>query len=371
LGADRFRQLRPTVRLGDLQIFHPEDTARTQIDSSLAAAGWIVQTRAQMNLGAGIGVAVREFPTGSGPVDYALFVGRDLCGVIEAKPAGTTLSGFAEQAARYISDVPEHLVRRKGQVRFEYVASSNEMLFRDHADPAPRSRRVFTFHRPETLQRWLADDASIRGRLQAMPPLITEGLRDCQVDAVQKLEASLAADKPRALIQMATGAGKTFTACTFSHRLLEHAKFKRILFLADRANLVPQTRDEFLAYRPPGTGRSFTELYNVQRLGPAGLDKSSAVAISTIQRVYSMLTGRELSEEDEERSGFEGGAAMPSASFATIRRCRSRPSTSSSPTNATVRSTARGGRCSIISTPSPSASRRRPRFIRSAISART
>jgi type I restriction enzyme R subunit len=261
-----------------------------------------------MNLGAGIGVAVREFPTGSGPVDYALFVGRDLCGVIEAKPAGTTLSGFAEQAARYISDVPEHLVRRKGQVRFEYVASSNEMLFRDHADPAPRSRRVFTFHRPETLQRWLADDASIRGRLQAMPPLITEGLRDCQVDAVQKLEASLAADKPRALIQMATGAGKTFTACTFSHRLLEHAKFKRILFLADRANLVRQTRDEFLAYRPPGTGRSFTELYNVQRLGPAGLDKSSAVVISTIQRVYSMLTGRELSEEDEERSGFEGGA---------------------------------------------------------------
>ena len=124
---------------------------------------------------------------------------------------------------------------------------------------------------------------------------------------MRTLETSLAADRPRALIQMATGADKTFTACTFSHRLLQHAKFKRILFLADRANLVRQARDEFSADRPPGAGRSFTELYNVQRLGSAGTDKSASVVISTIQRVYSVLTGRELSEEEEERSGFEGG----------------------------------------------------------------
>ena len=108
---------------------------------------------------------------------------------------------------------------------------------------------------------------------------------------------------------MATGAGKTYTACTFSHRLLEYGKFKRILFLADRANLVRQARDEFLAYRPPGTGHSFTELFNVQKLGPAGIDKSASVVISTIQRVYSVLTGSELSEEDEEHSSFEGAAA--------------------------------------------------------------
>jgi type I restriction enzyme R subunit len=269
----------------------------------------VVQTRAQMNLGVGAGIAVREFATASGPVDYALFVDRKLCGVVEAKAEGTTLSGFSEQATRYMADVPGHLIRSEGQVRFEYVASNSETLFRDHADPSPRSRSVFAFHRPETLQRWLAEPATLRRRLQTMPHLLTEGLRDCQVDAVTALEVSLAADKPRALIQMATGAGKTFTACTFSYRLLEHAKFKRILFLADRANLVRQTRDEFLAYRPPGTGHSFTELYNVQKLGPAGLDKEAAVVISTIQRVYSVLTGRELSEEDEERSGFEGGSS--------------------------------------------------------------
>jgi type I restriction enzyme, R subunit len=204
---------------------------------------------------------VREFPTASGPVDYALFGGGTLCGVVEAKPEGTTLSGFADQAARYMGGVPEHLVRREGQLRFEYVASGTEILFRDHTDPAPRSRRVFFFHRPETLRRWLAEPITIRRWLQSMPPLLTERLRECQIQAVRKLEASLAADHPRALIQMATGAGKTYTACVFSHRLLEHAKFRRVLFLADRANLVRQTRHEFEDFRPPGTGRSFTELY--------------------------------------------------------------------------------------------------------------
>lgn len=268
----------------------------------------MVQSREEMNLGAGQGVAVREFATSSGPVDYALFAGRQLCGVIEAKREGTTLSGFSDQASRYMEDLPPQLLRSSDQVRFEYVASPTETLFRDHADPSPRSRRVFLFHRPETLLRWLVEPATIRTRLQAMPPLATDGLRTCQIEAVTNLEASLAADKPRALVQMATGAGKTFAACTFSYRLLAHAGFRRILFLADRANLVRQARTEFQDFRPPGTGRLFTELYNAQALGPAGLDKAASVVIATIQRVYSVLTGRELAEEDEERSGFERGA---------------------------------------------------------------
>ena len=285
--------------------FHPEDKARSLIDRRLVACGWLIQSKDEMNLGAGLGVAVREFQTASGPVDYGLFVGRKLCGVIEAKAEGTTLSGYSEQAARYIADVPKHLVREEGQVRFEYVASGTETLFRDHADPDPVSRRVFAFHRPETLERELREPLTLRGRLRAMPPFITDGLRACQIDAVSALEISMAQNRPRALVQMATGAGKTFTACTLSYRLLAHAGFKRILFLADRANLVRQTRDEYLAYRPPGTGRSFSEIYNVQKLGAAGLDKAAQVVIATIQRVYSVLTGKELSEEEEEASSFE------------------------------------------------------------------
>lgn len=279
-----------------------------------------------MNLGGSLGVAVREFQTESGPVDYALFVGRLLCGVVEAKPEGVTLSGFAEQAARYIADAPKHLVRAAGQVRFEYVASGVETLFRDHADPDPVSRRVFAFHRPETLERWLKEPDTLRCRLQSMPALIKDGLRDCQVEAIGALEQSMASNYARALVQMATGAGKTFTACTLSYRLLAHAGFRRILFLADRANLVRQTRDEYLAYRPPGTGRSFSEIYNVQKLGSAGLDKDAQVVVATIQRVYAGLTGAELSDEAEEVSSFEASPsdeprlvaynpAMPTESF--------------------------------------------------------
>jgi type I restriction enzyme R subunit len=289
--------------------FHPEDKARSLIDRQLGACGWLIQSRDEMNLGVDLGVAVREFQTASGPVDYGLFVGRKLCGVIEAKPEGTTLSGFSEQAARYIADVPKHLVREEGQVRFEYVASGTELLFRDHADPDPVSRRVFAFHRPETLDLWLKEPATLRARLRAMPGVAKDGLRACQIDAVSALERSMAANHPRALVQMATGAGKTFTACTLSYRLLAHAGFRRILFLADRANLVRQTRDEYLAYRPPGTGRSFSEIYNVQKLGAAGIDKGAQVVVATIQRVYSVLTGRVLAEDDEEASAFEAASA--------------------------------------------------------------
>ncbi len=285
--------------------FHPEDKARSEIDARLSVCGWLVQSRDEMNLSAGTGVAVREFATGSGPVDYALFVDRRFCGVIEAKPAGTTLSGFSEQAGRYIASAPDFLGAEPRQRRFEYVASDTETLFRDLADPEPRSRRVFAFHRPETLRRGLAEPETLRSRLRRMPPLVTDGLRQCQVEAIEGLERSLARDDPRALVQMTMGAGKTFTACTASYRLLAHAGARRVLFLVDRRNLGNQTATEYAAYRPPGTGRLFTELYGVQKLGTAGLDQSSAIVIATIQRVYSVLTGKELAEEDEDISAFE------------------------------------------------------------------
>jgi type I restriction enzyme, R subunit len=289
----------------DAPAFHPEDRSRAALDGQLAACGWMVQSRDGLNLGAGPGIAVREFGTGAGPTDYGLFVDKQFCGVIEAKPGGTTLSGYADQAARYISEAPEWLGVDPKKRRFEYVASDTEILFRDHADPDPRSRRVFAFHRPETLRRWLSEAETLRARLRQLPPLVTEGLRTCQIEAIEGLEQSLARDDPRALIQMTMGAGKTFTACTASYRLLAHAGVRRILFLVDRRNLGNQTAMEYAGYRPPATGRLFTELYGVQKLGPAGLDNSSAVVISTIQRVYSVLTGKELVEEEEEASAFE------------------------------------------------------------------
>ncbi len=289
----------------DARAFHPEDRARAEIDAKLQACGWIVQNRDDMNLSASPGVAVREFATAQGPADYALFVDQLLCGVVEAKPDGTTLSGFSDQAAGYLSGAPDYLPGGPEQRRFEYVSTGTETIFRDLADPEPRSRRVFTFHRPETLRSWLSQSETLRARLRHMPPLVAEGLRTCQIEAIDGLEKSLARDDPRALIQMTMGAGKTFTACTASYRLLKHAGLRRILFLVDRRNLGNQTATEYAGYRPPGTGRLFPEIYNVQKLGPAGLDSNAAIVISTIQRVYSVLTGKELAEEEEDASAFE------------------------------------------------------------------
>lgn len=283
----------------------PEQRARVLIDAQLAAAGWVVQDRDEMNLGAGLGNAVREYPMAAGPCDYLLFVDRRACGVIEAKPEGKTLSGVADQAGKYQHQLPGHLANWGDPLRFDYEASGTETLFSDRADPVQRSRYTFGFHRPETLLDWLKDGSSLRARLTQLPSLITDGLRDCQVEAITALEKSLAESKPRSLVQMTMGAGKTFTAATLAYRLLAHANAHRILFLVDRNNLGRQALKEFQAYRPPGTGRLFTELYNVQRLGGAGLDPDAKIVISTIQRVYAQLTGKELSEEDEEQSGYE------------------------------------------------------------------
>ncbi|MBA3810218.1 MAG: DEAD/DEAH box helicase family protein [Caulobacteraceae bacterium] len=287
----------------------PEQKARQLIDAQLGAAGWVIQDRGEMNLGAGLGVAVREYPLAGGPCDYLLFVDRKACGVVEAKPEGRTLSGVAEQAGGYQQQLPGHLANWGDPLRFDYEASGAETLFSERADPEQRSRYLFTFHRPETLLDWLKDGSSLRARLAELPPLDVTGLRECQIEALIILETSLARADPRALVQMTMGAGKTFTAATLSYRLLAHADARRILFLVDRNNLGRQALKEFQDYRPPGTGRLFTELYNVQRLGAAGLDPAAKVVISTIQRVFAQLTGAALDEADEEASGYESETA--------------------------------------------------------------
>jgi type I restriction enzyme R subunit len=234
-----------------------------------------------------------------------LFVGGKAAGVVEAKRAGVTLSGVAEQAAKYMVRLPEHLARWSDALRFDYEATGDEIYFRDALDPKSRSRRLFAFHQPSTLREWLSEADTFRGRLKDLPPLDTAGLRDCQVVAVHGLEASLAHDHPRSLIQMATGAGKTFTACTFSWRLLKHAKAKRILFLVDRNNLGDQTLKEYQNYDPPGSGRKFVQTYIVQHLHSNRIDSDAKVVITTIQRLYAMLRGEEIDESNEERSAFE------------------------------------------------------------------
>jgi type I restriction enzyme, R subunit len=307
---------------GEAEYLAAEARARVEIDRMLTDAGW-ADLKA-LNLGAALGVAVREVPleVGHGRADYVLFVDRRAVGVIEAKPAGTPLTGVEWQSDKYVKGFPQNLAALIRPLPFAYESTGlPETRFTNGFDPEPASRRVFWFHRPEALQDWcerwkLSPDgpetATVRQRLLQLPELEHTGLWPAQFDAIRNLESSLQLFKPRALIQMATGSGKTFTAANICYRLIRHADAKRILFLVDRANLGKQTLREFQAFDTPDDGRKFTELYNVQRLASNSLDSVSRVNITTIQRLYSMLRGDPvLDEELDERSAFDAEPSAP------------------------------------------------------------
>jgi len=280
----------------------PEAKARQQIDQKLEQAGWMVQDFKQINLGANLGVAVREYPSDTGPADYVLFVNREPIGVIEAKAHNTILTFVEDQTERYANSKFKWKIQATPPP-FLYESTGLVTRFTDGRDPAPRSREVFHFHRPEMMVEWLSQPDTLRRRLaEQLPKLPTGNLRGCQISAVTGLEKSLAYNKPHALVQMATGAGKTYTAITSVYRLLKFGGAKRILFLVDTRNLGKQAHQEFHAYSPPDDGRKFTELYNVQRLASSRLDPHAQVCISTIQRMYSMLSGEPIDESAEDVS---------------------------------------------------------------------
>ncbi|HEY0970899.1 MAG TPA: type I restriction-modification enzyme R subunit C-terminal domain-containing protein [Gemmatimonadales bacterium] len=293
----------------------------------------------ELNLHAGRGVAVREFPlaAGHGFADYLLYVDGKVAGVVEAKKAGTTLTGVELQSEKYGAGVPPGVPAHLRPLPFLFQSTGVETRFTNRLDPVPKSREVFAFHRPETLAAWLAAEplwmplvggqphplsqrpATLRARLTTMPSVDERGLWPAQLEAVRRLEQSLAQDRPRALVQMATGSGKTYTAVTSVYRLLKFGGAKRVLFLVDRGNLARQALKEFQSYRTPDDGRLFTELYNVQRLTSNKLDPVANVVIGTVQRLYSMLKGEaDLPEDAEEATA--GGAALAVAGLDALRK---------------------------------------------------
>ena len=303
----------------------PEQRARRQIDIMLAAAGWDVQDRADLNLAAAEGVALREFQTRGGPADYLLFLNNQLVGVLEAKKAGVTLSSIEAQTRDYAAKAPKRLQVPISPLPFLYESTGIETWFTNGLDPEPRARRVFAFHQPRTLKAWLDAELNrrasrpgapaaptLQGRMRLAPPLNTAGMWPAQIRAVENLEASLRDGKPRALVQMATGAGKTFAAISSLYRVIKEGGARRVLFLVDRGNLGRQANKEFQAYTTPDDGRKFPEIYTVSHLTHNKIDPVNKVVITTIQRLYSILKGEEsFDPELDEGSGFLGhGSAL-------------------------------------------------------------
>jgi type I restriction enzyme R subunit len=291
----------------------PEQQARVEIDRQLEQCGWTVQSREAMNITAALGVAVREFPLATGHVDYMLYAdGRAIC-TVEAKPAGHSLIAAEPQSSKYITGLPSDIPNWANPLPFHYESTGEETQFTNRLEPASRSREVFTFHRPDELIRQvkLGTSEQLRTKLKKLPPLQTVKLWKVQVEAIANLEKSLAQNHPRALIQMATGSGKTFTACAFVYRLIKFAKAKRVLFLVDRNNLGKQALNEFQQFDSPHTAYKFTEEYPVQHLRKNSIDPAGKVVITTIQRLYSILKGEpQFEEEAEEKSMFESSSPL-------------------------------------------------------------
>ena len=284
----------------------PEQKARQKIEQQLVQCGWIVQNYRDMNISAGPGVAIREFPLKTGSADWLLYGNCKALGPIEAKPEGHTLTGVETQSAKYTVGLPANLPHYHLPLPFAYESTGAVTQFTNFLDPDPRSREVFTFHRPEELIRLATLESQLRGNLRNMPALVTEGLWTVQAEAIRNLEKSLAFNYARALFQMATGSGKTFTAVTGSYRLIKFGKARKILFLVDRNNLGKQANNEFQQYVSPYNNYKFTEEYPVQHLRRNTIDPAAKVCITTIQRLYSILKGEEeFDEENEEGSLFE------------------------------------------------------------------
>jgi type I restriction enzyme R subunit len=246
--------------------------------------------------------------SGHGFADYLLYVDGKAAGIIEAKKEGVTLIGVEVQAEKYSKGLPTDLPAYIRPLPFLYQSTGVETRFTNGLDPQPRSRQTFAFHKPDTLAEWIARsgiqpevpvrdgiaalkrepyhiNSTLRGLLRQLGdahPLSTAGLWPAQITAINNLEKSLAQDRPRALIQMATGSGKTFTAINFIYRLIKFGGARRVLFLVDRGNLGDQTLKEFQQYVSPYNNFKFTEEFIIQRLAGNTLDTTARVCISTI-----------------------------------------------------------------------------------------
>ena len=276
----------------------PEEKARIKIDQWFTDAGWKVVDRDDYEPTC-TAVAIREgLLKGNLEADYFLFINGKAVGVLEAKREETDAfaSKVCEQAALYARSVPNIYQTYQKPLPFIFTSNGKELYFCDFREPNSYFKPIMAIPTPHELVKKLGIEDTFAG----LPTLKRKGLRDCQFEAVTELEKSFRAGQNRALMVLATGAGKTYTACLAAYRMLSYTSMRRVLFLVDRNNLGKQAEGEFGTFRLTENGDAFNTIFTVNRLRSSSIPSDSNVVISTIQRLFSFLKGEAIEDNDDD-----------------------------------------------------------------------
>ena len=287
----------------DLDSLLPEQKARVKIDQMLKDSGWTVVPRDDFTPDAVNAQAVEEnLMKGNLEADYIFYLDGKAIAVLEAKREENKLGlEVAEQAQNYGNILPDWVQAWKTPLPFIFLCNGDLLLFKDMREAKPSYKVIKKMFTPKEIVNLAGDDIKSQfAKLPALPPVGPKGLRECQFEAITNLEISFKQGLKKALIVLATGAGKTFTACTAAYRLLNYMGAKRVLFLVDRNNLGKQAEGEFGTYKLTETGNAFSDEYIVHRLRSVEKIGNASVVISTIQRLFAALTGQEVDEPDDD-----------------------------------------------------------------------
>lgn len=288
----------------------PEEKARVKIDRCFEDAGWEVTDRDHYTP-TSTAVAIREgLLENNLEADYFLFINGKAVGVLEAKrkEVDITSDHVAEQAEHYTRAVPNCYQTYSNPLPLVYLSNGETILFKNQQVENAPYDEINRIHSPKEIAKFL----DIEDQFAGLPMLKKRGLRDCQFDAISEVEKSFRTGQKRALMVLATGAGKTYTAVMSAYRFLSYAKMRRVLFLVDRNNLGKQAEGEFGTYRLTETGDPFNTIFGVSRLKSATIPKDANVVISTIQRLFAFLKGEPITtDNDEEESGTNEEIILP------------------------------------------------------------
>ncbi len=276
----------------------PEEKARIKIDQWFADAGWKVVDREDYEPTC-TAVAIREgLLKGNLEADYFLFINGKAVGVLEAKREDIDAfsNKVCEQAALYARNVPNIYQTYQKPLPFIFTSNGKDLYFCDFREQDSYFKQIMSIPTPHELVKKLGIEDTFAG----LPTLKKKGLRDCQYEAVTELEKSFRNGQNRALMVLATGAGKTYTACLTAYRMLSYTSMRRVLFLVDRNNLGKQAEGEFGTFRLTENGDAFNTIFTVNRLRSSSIPSDSNVVISTIQRLFSFLKGEDVGDNDDD-----------------------------------------------------------------------